>query len=138
MGIIIGCGLVVVQVRYGLGRHKYYLTQWQFIEFQKYSYGEWMQTFATLTFTKVSICLFPLRIPVETRLIRPLQAAIAALIVSNIVLTVVWIVQCRPLAKAWNTNVEGHCFSDGQLQRIIFSQASEFSREIRSVTFRGH
>lgn len=113
----------MVQVHYGLGRHKFYLSTWDFIEFQKYSYGEWLQTFQTLMFTKVSICLFLLRIPVETHLIRPLQGMIAGLIVSNMALTIVWIVQCRPLAAAWNSNIQGHCFTQGQLQRIIISQA---------------
>ncbi|KAL8824741.1 MAG: hypothetical protein Q9191_004849 [Dirinaria sp. TL-2023a] len=123
LGIIIGCGLVVVQVHYGLGRHKFYLTTWQFIEFQKYSYGEWIQTFQTLMFTKVSICFFLLRIPVDTRLIRPIQWTIVALILSNVVLTVIWIVQCRPIHAAWNTLIQGQCFTKGQLQRIIISQA---------------
>jgi len=122
-GIIIGCGLVVVQTHYGLGRHKSDLTQWQYIEFMKYSYGEWIQTFQTLMFNKISICFFLLRIPVEKHLIRPIQGTITALIVSNIVLTLLWIFQCNPIARAWNTQTPGTCFTDGQLQRIIISQA---------------
>lgn len=82
-----------------------------------------MQTFQTLMFTKVSICLFLLRIPVETHLIRPLQVTIAVLVVSNVILTILWIVQCRPLAAAWNSFIQGHCFSEGELQRIIIAQA---------------
>ena len=39
-GFIIGCGLVIVQVHYGLGRHKILLTDWQYIECTKYAYGE--------------------------------------------------------------------------------------------------
>jgi hypothetical protein len=123
LGIIIGCGLVVVQVHYGLGRHKFYLTKWQYIEFEKYSYGEWIQTFQTLMFNKLSICFFLLRIPVEKRFIRPIQGTIIALIVSNIVLTLVWIFQCNPIARSWNKQTPGTCFTDAQLQRIIISQA---------------
>ena len=55
--------------------------------------------------------------------IRPIQAAIVALIVSNIVLTLLWIFQCNPIASAWNKNTPGTCFTDAQLQRIIISQA---------------
>lgn len=72
IGIIVGCGLVVVEVHYGLGRHKFYLTDWQFIEFTKYSYGEWIQTFQTLMFNKLSICFLLLRIPVEKHFVRPI------------------------------------------------------------------
>lgn len=123
LGITVSSGLVIVQVHYGFGRHKYYLTKWQYIEAQKYSYGEWLQTFATLMFTKISICCLLLRITIHKAFIRPIQVLIASLIVSNLVLTVLWIVQCRPLAAAWNTMIQGTCFSQGQLQRIIISQA---------------
>ena len=123
IGIIIGCALVVVEVHYGFGRHKFYLTDWQYIEYTKYSYGEWIQTFQTLMFTKLSICFLLLRIPVETRYIRPIQGTIVALVVSNIVLTLIWILQCSPVAGAWNKQTPATCFTDAQLQRIIISQA---------------
>ena len=122
-GIIISAALTTVEVHYGFGRHKIDLTYWQYVEFMKYSYGEWIQTFQTLMFTKVSICLFLLRIPVEKHLIRPIQGAIVGLIASNIVLTLLWIFQCNPIASAWNKQTPGSCFTEGQLQRIIISQA---------------
>ncbi|CAD6585617.1 MAG: hypothetical protein ASARMPREDX12_002070 [Alectoria sarmentosa] len=62
------------------------------------------KTFATLTFTKVSICLFLLRIAITKVSIRPLQATIIILV-------------------AWNHKTPGKCFSQGQLERIIISQA---------------
>lgn len=95
------------------------------MEFQKFSYGEWMQTFATLMFTKVSICLFLLRIVISERFVRPLQAIIFILITSNVVLTLLWILHCRPLLRAWNTAIPGNCFTDVQLQNIILAQASK-------------
>ncbi|KAI4231986.1 MAG: hypothetical protein L6R40_007573 [Gallowayella cf. fulva] len=102
----------------------YYLTDHQLQLFMKFSYGEWLQTFATLTFTKISICLLLLRITITKEFIRPLYAAIAILAVSNVVISITWILQCRPhLDKAWNTKLPGKCFSKGQLERIILSQA---------------
>lgn len=123
IGIVIGLGLVVVQVHYGFGRHKYYLTGWNYIEFTKYAFGEWTQTFQTLMFTKLSICFFLLRIPVEKIFIRPIQAMITILVVSNVVLTFVWLFQCTPVDGAWNKKKTARCFTDAQLQRIIISQA---------------
>lgn len=122
-GEVIASSLVIVQVHYGFGRHKADLTEWHYIEFMKYSYGEWIQTFQTLMLTKLSICFFLLRIPVEKHLIRPIQGAIIILIVSNVVLTLLWVFQCNPIASAWNKQTPGSCFSNGQLQRIIISQA---------------
>ena len=138
-------GLVIAEIAYGYGRPAYYLTQHQFQEFSKYVYGEWLQvrrflsrtrllntdfdyikTFATLTFTKVSICLFLLRLTVTKVSIRPLQIAVIILIISNIVLSLIWIFQCRPhLDKAWNSKMPGSCFSKGQVERIIISQAGK-------------
>lgn len=133
-------GLITTQIGYGFGRPAYYLTEHQFQEFMKYSYGEWLQvsivlssldttqasqTFATLTFTKISICLLLLRITITKAFIRPLYAAIFVLAVSNVVLSLLWIFQCTPhLDKAWNSKMPGKCFSKGQLERIIISQAS--------------
>lgn len=114
-----------VEVHYGFGRHKASLTPHQILEFQKYTFGEWIQTFATLMWTKVSICLFLLRIPVQKFFIRPLQAALIFLILSNVVLTVLWIVQCRPVAAAWNSSIDGKFFSKRQKESIIVVQASK-------------
>ena len=122
-GTIIGTGLVVVQIHYGLGRHKYYLTEWEYIDFKKYSYGEWIQTFQTLMFTKISICILLLRIPVEKIYIRPLQGTIVSLIISNIILTLLWIFQCNPISSSWRTQIPRKCFTNAQLSRIIISQA---------------
>lgn len=123
-GHIIGMGLIAKQIGYGFGRPVYYLDEHQLQEFMKYSYGEWLQTFATLTFTKISICLLLLRITITRAFIIPLYIAIAILAVSNVVLSLCWILQCTPhLDKAWNTKMPGHCFSKGQLERIIISQA---------------
>ena len=133
-GTTIGAALDFVEVHYGFGRHKYYLSPHELREFKKYTYGEWIQTFATLMWTKVSICLFLLRIPLNKYLIRPLQAALAFLILSNVVLTILWIVQCRPIAAVWDDSIHGTCFSKHQIESIIFVQASK-SRHNR-FTFR--
>ena len=103
----------------------YYLQPWQIIEYRKYTYGEWIQTFATLMWTKVSICLFLIRIPINKSLIRPLEGAVIFLIFSNVVLTVMYILQCHPLNAAWDDRIEGTCFSRKTLENIIFAQASK-------------
>ncbi|MCJ1386799.1 hypothetical protein MMC17_009926 [Xylographa soralifera] len=123
LGITIGMALVIVEVSYGFGRHKYYLTSHQLQEFQKYSFGEWIQTFATLMWTKISICLFLLRITISKAFIRPLQVAIVILVLSNVILTVLWAVQCNPVALAWDLTQQGTCFSVVQIDNIILAQA---------------
>lgn len=123
IGTVIGTALGFVEIHEGFGRPQSYINQHQLREFRKYTYGEWLQTFVTLMFTKISICLFLMRIPTAKALIRPLQAAVVGLIVSNLIIVVLWIVQCQPLEGAWDSDVKAKCFSRGQLQRIIMAQA---------------
>ena len=82
-----------------------------------------IQTFLTLMCTKVSICFFLLRIPTSKAYIRPLKASIAALIISNIILTAIWIFQCSPVQLAWNASLSGNCFGRQFLLNVVLAQA---------------
>lgn len=121
LGTTIGAGLDFVEVSYGFGKHQQFLTAYHLQEFRKYTYGEWIQTFATLMWTKVSICLFLMRIPHSKVLLRPLQWAVAFLLFSNTILTVMWIMQCQPLHAAWDN--QGICLNRGAKEGIILAQA---------------
>ena len=127
LGTIIGAALDFVEVHYGFGRPSWYLSDHQLREFLKYTYGEWIQTFASLMWTKISICLFLMRIPVSKTYIRPLQAGVVILVISNVILTLLWIIQCSPISAAWDLELKKHskCFTKGQLQRIIIAQAGK-------------
>ena len=70
--IIINTDFVIVEIHYDFEKHKNVLTQWQFIEFMKYFYGEWIQTFQTLMFNKILICFFLFRISMKRYFIRPI------------------------------------------------------------------
>ena len=134
VGSIIGGGLDVPEIRNGFGRHQYYLTEHQIQEFKKYTYGEWLQTFFTLMATKVSICLLLLRISPNKRIIRPIQSLVVFLILSNIVLSLIWILQCIPVDAAWVATKQNSakCITQGQVQRVIISQASKSLEYIAS------
>ncbi|KAL9133093.1 MAG: hypothetical protein Q9175_005732 [Cornicularia normoerica] len=125
LGSIIGGGLDAPEIRNGFGRHQYYLNDHQIQEFKKYTYGEWLQTFFTLMVTKVSICLLLLRISPNKRIIRPIQSLVVFLVLSNVVLSLAWILQCIPVDGAWDATKQktAKCLTQGQVQRVIISQA---------------
>ncbi|KAL8957260.1 MAG: hypothetical protein Q9193_005420, partial [Seirophora villosa] len=125
LGTTIGAALDFVEVHYGFGKHARFLTPHELRQFRKYTYGEWIQTFATLMWTKVSICLFLIRIPQSRVLKRPLQWAVAFLLFSNAVLTVMLIMQCQPLHAAWDDRVPGggRCLSLDAKMGIVLAQA---------------
>ena len=114
LGTTIGAGL-------DFGKHQQFLSPHHLLEFNKYTYGEWIQTFATLMWTKVSICLFLMRLPNSKALLLPLQYAVAFLLFSNTILTVIWIMQCQPIHAAWDKR--GTCMSREAKEGIILAQA---------------
>ena len=129
LGTIVGTGLDFPEARNGFGRHQYYLSDHQVQEFKKYTYGEWIQTFFTLMFTKVSVCLLLLRISPGVCIVRPIQGLVIFLVMSNTILSLLWILQCIPIDGAWDfaKRQNANCFSNKQLSSIIMSQASECS-----------
>ena len=48
----------------------------------------------------------------------------------NVILTILWILQCRPVAAAWDNRFHRECFPKHQVrvQRTILTQASKFRR----------
>ena len=132
LGHILGFILVFVELHYGFGWPGSTISPEYFREFERYSYAEWIQTFQTLMFTKSSICFFLLRIHINKEYIRPIQVTIVGLVVSNLILTFLWIFQCSPVEAAWDKRKldagldgqnSGYCMTNGQLERIILSQA---------------
>ena len=85
--------------------------------------------------TKVSICLLLLRISPNKRIERPIQGLVAFLVLSNIVLSLVWILQCIPVDGAWDAKRQktARCFTQGQVQRVLISQASRFVERVPSI-----
>ncbi|CAO1602115.1 hypothetical protein XANCAGTX0491_005746 [Xanthoria calcicola] len=58
----VGLGFYISMVLYGLGRHKYYLSDYDYKMLLKWDYLDWPQTFLTLAISKISICLLLLRL----------------------------------------------------------------------------
>ena len=122
IGTAVGTGLDMERINYGFGHHRYYISSPGYNRFLYYGYGNWIQVFATLMWTKISICLFLYKIPATKALKRPLIAAIVVLVVSNIILELLFILQCSPVNAAWDLTVSGKCFSKDQLLQIILAQ----------------
>lgn len=126
IGSLVGAALDLVDVHYGFARHEYYLNDHQIQEYKKFSYGDWIQTFLTLMLIKVSICLLLLRVSPNKRIVRPIQTLMMFLILSNLVLSLLWIFQCIPVDGAWDLERQktAKCLTQGQIQRVLISQAS--------------
>ncbi|KAL9094667.1 MAG: hypothetical protein Q9165_002936 [Trypethelium subeluteriae] len=115
--------IVIYEVHHGFGKHRQFIADQDYMNFTRLSYVEWVQTFQTLMFNKLSVCFFLLRLPASNPYKRPIIGAIVGLIVSNVILTIIWVFQCWPVPKVWHPSIHGQCMTNAQLERIIISQA---------------
>ena len=125
-----GAGLITAETLNGLGRHQYYLTATQRRDFVKYGWVDWMQTFITLMFMKISICLFILRL-INSRAVQYFMYSLIFCLVTNTVINVgLFLGICRPLYAYWRAGVEGVCFTTRQIEWIIICQGSKSSSSV--------
>ena len=126
----VGMGFVMLEVDYGLGRHMKYLPLDHYEGFLKYNYLDWIQVFITLALSKISICLFLLRISKFERWRWFLFGLIGFLVVTHVPLTFLYIFQCIPIQKIWQSTqgpVSGHCMSKKATERVIIVQGGKSS-----------
>ncbi|KAL8967968.1 MAG: hypothetical protein Q9183_002677, partial [Haloplaca sp. 2 TL-2023] len=123
----IGLGLITTEViAAGLGRHSYYLQPEQRRLFTVLGWADWVQTFITLMLTKISICLFLLRI-VDHRKIRiSIYVLIGCLVLWTFVSVFLFLGICRPLNAYWDYGVDGVCMSDRVIENIVIAQGGSF------------
>ena len=137
----VGMGFVMLEVDYGLGRHVQYIPSDHYEGFLKYNFLDWIQVFVTLALSKISICLFLLRISKFERWRWFLFGLIAFLVVTHVPLTLLFTFQCIPLQKNWETvmgPVPGHCMSKKVVEKIIIVQGGELSLNPGSPSHTGH
>lgn len=121
-------------ILYGLGRHKYYLSDYDVKELRKYDFLDWIQTFITLAVSKISICLLLLRLAKFDKLKAALHTLIGFLVATHLPLILLYIFQCSPVSKAWNTALDGKCFSKNAVLRILIAQGGIPSRAVSAGT----
>ena len=119
----VGMGLVVQEISWGLGRHRFYLKQKNYIGFLKYDFLDWCQVFITLLTCKLAIAMFLLRISKFKKWRKFLYGLIIFLIVSHIPILFIYIFQCNPVNKVWDPDAApGVCYPKPVIQDIIIVQ----------------
>ena len=118
--------MITAEVLNGLGRHEYYLEPKQRRMFQAIGWADWIQTFITLCMTKVSICLFLLRI-VDSRGTRiAMYSTIGFTVLFTTVCVALFLGICRPLKAYWDVGVNGVCLSDDEVKNIVIAQGGPY------------
>ncbi|KAL8906481.1 MAG: hypothetical protein Q9207_002019 [Kuettlingeria erythrocarpa] len=118
-----GAALITAEVIVsGLGRRSYYLQPPQRRLFVALGWADWIQTFITLMFTKISICLFLLRIVDGKKVRMAMHILIGCLVLLTAIFTCLFLGICRPLKAYWSTGLEGVCLSDNVVENIVVAQ----------------
>lgn len=126
---IVAGAFIAFAIRHGLGRHAYYLSptpdlsadftqawKWQLLT-------EWESAFSLL-FTRISVCLFLLRIFGAVRQWRRiLYCALAFITVTNIPFAIIVITECAPMRKSWDPSIHGKCVSRGVVEFAAYGSA---------------
>lgn len=115
----VGMGLYVNMVLYGLGRHKYYLTQYDYKQFSKYDYMDWVQMLTTCAIAKIAICLLLLRLSKFSKIKRFIYALIVFIILTNFPPILLFAIHCSPRERYWNKQIDGHCWPQDTVVLIL-------------------
>ncbi|KAL8677442.1 MAG: hypothetical protein Q9186_006128 [Xanthomendoza sp. 1 TL-2023] len=118
----VGKGLVVTEVSYGLGQHRSQLSKGKYQHYLKFDFLDWAQFFTALLVTKISICLFLLRLSQFNRLRAILYGLIGFLVITHIPLFFIYVFQCSPIRKAWDRESVGKCLSLDIVKNVIIAQ----------------
>ena len=128
--------LDVYQVRWGWGRHTYYLLQTEksrerLVQASKLSYMNQVNTILGLLFIKFSISILLLRIFGTKKSWRwALYSIMAFVFITTVVSFSMVLAQCRPLDKLWDPTAPGHCWSPDVVINIGYYNGGQSRRGI--------
>ena len=107
----------------GYGRHTVYLTSKQIQAILKWSFVTQIFLYLVNSTTKVSICLYILRIKRTGWLKWSMYALMAGLTVTALTCSIILLAQCRPIYRNWDrTNPHGSCWKPKVYEDAIWAQ----------------
>ena len=112
----------------GYGRHVVYLDPKQVQNVLKYSFITQIFLYLVNSLTKISICLFILRIKKTGWLKWCLYVLMGGLIVTAATCWIVLFAQCRPIYRNWDrTNPHGSCWDPSIYEDVVWAQVGKSS-----------
>lgn len=118
----------------GDGHHVFYLKASQVVKIVKWNYVTEFFLFFIICLTKISICLFILRIKNTGWLKWFLYALMAGLVVTTLVCEVILFAQCRPIRTWWDRSA-GTCWDLTIYNGSIWAQIGRFDVRAESQRF---
>lgn len=106
----------------GMGRRIYCLSFQQVLDITKWSVLSQIFVSTTLDLSKISICLFVLRVVDKARkgIAKSIWLLLFCIALTHMLQVTLFLVQCRPLSALWSTKVKGRCFSTEIVYTIAY------------------
>ena len=105
-------GTTAQELYNGLGRHAYYINPLNLIELGKFDYISQFLVIISMLFSKISFCLFLLKLfATHFRWRLFFYLLIAFITATYLAAAIVIFPQCTPTAKLWNPLLPGDCLS---------------------------
>jgi hypothetical protein len=123
---IVETGLNVKAVTLGKGKRSVYLSKHNIELINMYGWYAQHVLFAAMALVKMSVCFLILRIRDSRKLKWFIWFVIAVLVASSIELSIVLLVQCKPIAAYWRPKA-GHCWDPAVRIYSVYVQAGKFS-----------
>lgn len=115
-----------LEIPLGSGAHIATLGVLQITEQLKWVYITELFLFLVLCATKVSICLFVLRLKQTDKFLRWfLYFLMSGLVITTIPVVVVWFAQCQPIHSFWDGNLTTKCWSQTIYNNLIWLQVGK-------------
>lgn len=111
-----------LQYHAGIGRHSVYLSPDHAKDALKWSYVTMILFFIIVCLTKISICLFILRIRKTGWLKRVLYALMTGLVITTLAPEIILFIQCQPIRSFWDGSV-GNCWRQIVYDNVVWAQA---------------
>jgi hypothetical protein len=124
---LVASAINIPEVLLGTGRHEFYLNLHQIIESGKLNTLAQPWSIMSTCFSKVSVCLFLLRIIEHQNRNWDffLWSLISLVVAVDCASSISILLQCQPLEKLWNPTVSGTCWSQYARNAMGFFQGSE-------------
>lgn len=120
----------IVQVQNGNGRHRWYITNDQYMFINELGWVAQILLFADNALLKISICLLILRIKSTKWLKWLLYTVMAGLAVTNALCIIVLLAECDPVKTYWDSRT-GHCWDPRvRIYSIYFTIGTYYSRDL--------
>ena len=118
---IAALGVVIALALNGGGRRAVYITPQQYTTNRKLSFAQQLIYVWAITMVKISIASFLLRLSPHRYYIRFLKLCKASLILATVCATLVILLQCQPVALAWDKSLKGSCWPASTLAVIWYT-----------------